>query len=67
MWCRAFCNRGSFNRLTGTHRQDRLTAVQRLDLGLFVYTHSDGMPNAFLSGAAESSVHDAKAWSPAAE
>lgn len=31
------------SRLTGTHRQHRLTAVQRQDLGLFVYTQNDGM------------------------
>lgn len=30
-------------RLAGTHRQHRLTAVQRLDLRLFVYTQHDGV------------------------
>src|SRR3954447_16174385 len=30
-------------RLAGTHRQHRLTAVQRLDLGFLVHTQNDGV------------------------
>ncbi len=38
-----FAVMASSSRLTGTHRQHRLTAVQRLDLGLLVYTQNDGV------------------------
>jgi len=30
-------------RLAGTHRQHRLAAVQRLDLGLLIHTQNDGV------------------------
>lgn len=60
----------SSSRLAGTHRPHLLTAVQRLDLGLLVHTHTHTEPMRILAtnfGSVESlNLSIRSGWSPRA-